>query len=101
MRVPLANHLLRVVEITGYNRVAERPNENFAHPAPTAVRGKITVFRMVDVDLRGLREPLENRPCAVRRDRRRPNVLIEHQQEVAGVLLTTLSNCFRAIPSLG
>jgi len=68
------------------------------HPTATAVRGEIVVFRVVDVDFCSLRESLENRPCAVRCDRRRPNVLIKRQQEVPNVLLTSLGDCIRRSP---
>ena len=64
------------------------------------MRGKIVVFWMVDIDLRGLREPLENRPYAVRRDRRRPNVLFERQQQVPSILLTPLVNCIRPLSTV-
>jgi hypothetical protein len=54
MRIPLSNHLLGVIEISGGNCVPERTNENFAHSTATTVRCKIVMFRVVDIDLCGL-----------------------------------------------
>jgi len=51
---------------------------------------------MVDIDLRCICETLKDRPYTTRRDRRRPNVSVESQQEVPSVLLTSLVNCIRS-----
>jgi hypothetical protein len=55
---------------------------------------------MVDVDLCGLRESLENRPCAVRRIRRRADVLVKRQQKISSVSLTSLLDCLRVFPAV-
>ena len=60
MRVSLPNHLFRIIEIPSRYRVPERADKHLTHPSATTVRGKIIVFRMSDVDLCGLREPMEN-----------------------------------------
>jgi len=77
MRVPLTNHLLGVVQVPSSNGVAKRSDENLIHPPMTAVRYGIVVFRMVDVELGSRREPMKNRPIAIRRDRQLTDIFIE------------------------
>jgi hypothetical protein len=60
VRIALTNHLFGVIQVPGGNCVTKGSDENFTHPPATAVRCEIVVFRMVDIDLRGRRESLEN-----------------------------------------
>jgi len=85
MRVALPNHLLGVIQVTSSDCIPERADKHLSHSTSAAVGSKIVVFRMVDIDLCSFREPLEDRPCAVCCDRRRPNILVERQQEVSGI----------------
>jgi hypothetical protein len=60
MRIPLTNHLLRVIEATGSHSISKCLDENLTHPPTTAVWCERVVLRMVDVYLRGFRESLEH-----------------------------------------
>jgi len=68
---------LRNCRDTGPPPGPKRSKKYILHRTSTTVWSKLVVFRIVDIDLCGLREPLENRPCAVSHDLTRLNVLIE------------------------
>jgi hypothetical protein len=89
--------LLRYRAATVYPKALTRTS----HLTVTAVRGEIAVLGVVNAHLRLLGGSLKDRPCAVSRNRRWPDVFIQHHQEISSVLLTSFINRSRLLSSIG